>query len=182
MWLIATTLLGGVLLVHHLVALPTPSAADHALRDALRVELPSATWRAVHVMYRSCGCSRRTIDHLLGSHRPADIHELVLMVDDAGRPDPRDRALVDAGFDVDVITPDALHARFDLEAAPVLVVMSPDGELAYVGGYNRHKQSAAYEDISIIEELRQHRTATALPVFGCATSARLQRAVDPLGL
>jgi len=64
----------------------------------------------------------------------------------------------------------------------VLVVMGPDGELAYVGGYNRHKQSAAYEDVAIIDELRTGRSVSTLPVFGCATSARLANMVDPLHL
>jgi len=104
------------------------------------------------------------------------------MIDDHGRPGPEDDRLRAAGFAVVVLTPMQLQTELHLEAAPVLVVMSARGELAYVGGYNRHKQSAAYEDTAIIADLRADRIAPELPVFGCATSARLARIVDPLHL
>jgi hypothetical protein len=181
-WLIGGSLLGGLLLIRHLIALPTPVVTDRALRDTLRAELPGHDWRAVHIMYRGCACSRRTIDHLIATPRPVGVRELVVMVDDAGAAGSDDPRLRAAGFPVTVITPDALRARFHLEAAPVLVVMAPDDRLLYIGGYNRHKQSPAYEDLSILSELQARQAPPALPVFGCATSARLAHAVDPLNL
>ena len=104
------------------------------------------------------------------------------MVDDDGAPGPEDPALRAAGFHVKVITPATLRARFHIEAAPLLVVGRPDGAVGYVGGYSRHKQSTAYEDLAILADLREHTDRTALPVFGCATSERLASALDPLGL
>lgn len=181
-WLIGGTALGGILLIRHLVALPTPEPTDTVLRDALRLGLPDAGWRAFHFMYRSCPCSRRTIDHLVKSPRPDGIRELVVVVDDDGAPGPEDDRLRKAGFAVAVITPDTLRTRYHLEAAPVLVVMSPDDSVVYVGGYNRHKQSAAYEDLAIVADLRASHASQPLPVFGCATSARLSRVMDPLNL
>ncbi len=166
------------------MALPAPAVTDMRLRDAVAAIHPdhAATWRAVHVMYRRCPCSQRTITHLRAAPRPADLDEVVVMVDDDGAPGPEDGTLRAAGFDVRVITPAALHAELDLEAAPVLVIARPDHELAYVGGYNRHKQSAAYEDLAILADLRADAPRASLPVFGCAVSARLADAVDPLGL
>jgi hypothetical protein len=181
-WLVVGVTLGAILLLRHMVPLPTPAHTDTVLRDAIRADLPRAAWRAVHVMYRDCACSRRTIEHLLASPRPPQLAELVVMVDDDGKPGTDDAKLRAAGFPVQVITPDQLRGRYHLEAAPVLVVMGPDGELAYVGGYNRHKQSAAYEDVAIIDELRTGSSVSTLPVFGCATSARLANMVDPLHL
>jgi hypothetical protein len=181
-WLVGTSALGGVLLIRHMIALPTPPLSDRALRDALTAELPDAGWRVAHVMYRACPCSRRTIDHLVAGPRPSGVRELVLVVDDKGEPGPEDGRLAAAGFRVLVITPDELHRRYDLEAAPVMVVLSPAGELAYIGGYNRHKQSPAYQDVAIIADLQGRETVSTLPVFGCATSKRLARLVDPLGL
>ena len=181
-WLVIGVTLGAVLLLRHMVPLPTPAHTDTVLRDAIRVDLPQPTWRAVHVMYRDCACSRRTIDHLLASSRPAQLAELVVMVDDDGKPGADDARLRAAGFAVHVITPDQLRGRYHLEAAPVLVVMSPGGELDYIGGYNRHKQSSAYEDVAIIDDLRLGGNVSTLPVFGCATSARLANLVDPLHL
>lgn len=182
LWAVLSALLGGLLLVRHLVALPTPPPTDVTLRDAIRTALPTAEWRAVHFMYRACKCSRRTIDHLLATPRPAATRELVVVVDDDGAAGPEDARLAAGGFGVEVIRPDELHTRFHLEASPVLVIMTPDDRIVYVGGYNRHKQSAAYEDLAILAEVRADRSASSLPVYGCATSERLARALDPLQL
>ena len=183
-WACAGTALGGVLLLRHLVALPTPALDDPTLRAAIREVLPPSAdrLRAIHVMYRSCPCSRRTIAHLLDRRALADVDELVIVVDDDGRPGDADPALRAAGFRVLVATPRELHVRFAIEAAPVLVVVRPDGELAYIGGYNRRKQAPIFEDTAILAELADRSTATARPVFGCPTSARLAEALDPLGL
>lgn len=176
-WLIASTVLGGALLIRHLVALPTPPASDVVLRETIKTKLPVQAWRAVHFMYRECTCSRRTIDHLVSAPRPAGLHELAVVVDDHGAPGPEDARLRAAGIAVVVVTPEMLHQLYHLEAAPVLAVMTPEDDVAYIGGYNRHKQSAAYEDLAIIAELRAHHAAKALPVFGCAISDRLSRAL-----
>ncbi|HEY1816121.1 MAG TPA: hypothetical protein VGG74_27425 [Kofleriaceae bacterium] len=181
-WLVVGTAVGGALLIRHLVALPTPARTDTTLRDAVRKLLPQRGWRALHVMYRDCPCSQRTIAHLLASPRPAELAELVLIVDDDRQSGPEDARLRAAGFPVVVIGPDELRGRFHLEAAPVLIVMSPEGELAYVGGYNRHKQGAAYEDLAIVADARARHDVAPLPVFGCATSSRLANEVDPLHL
>jgi hypothetical protein len=182
LWLVAGTALGGVLLVRHLVALPAPPIADRGLRDAVVATLPDAHWRALHIMYRACPCSRRTVDHLVSRGRADGIDELVLMVDDAGAAGPEESRLRDAGYAVRVITPDTLHRTYHVEAAPLLVIASPAGELAYVGGYNRRKQSQGFDDVRILADLMASDAAVARPVFGCATSARLANALDPLGL
>jgi hypothetical protein len=183
-WLAAATALGGVLLLRHAAALPAPLPSDPALRAAIREVLPPAPGRlrAVHVLYRSCECSRRAIAHLLDRRPLAGVDELVVLADDDGRPGAGDAALEAAGFRVLVTTPAGLRDRFGVEAAPLLVVARPDGELAYVGGYSRHKQAPRYEDAQILAELATRPTAAALPVFGCPTSARLAEVLDPLGL
>jgi hypothetical protein len=183
-WVGVCVLVGGLLLVQHLVALPTPPTSDASLAQAVAGvgSNHAGWWRVAHVMYRSCTCSQRTIAHLLTTRRPDRTDEIVVMVDDDGANAPEDVGLRAAGFQVEVITPDVLHARFHVEAAPLLVVARPDHELAYVGGYNRHKQSAAYEDLSILAELRAGSEPSPLPVFGCATSAQLANTLDPLGL
>lgn len=181
LWVVAMTALGGVLLLGH-QALPTPPPSDPQLQAAVAAALPAPHWRAVHVMYRSCPCSRRTIDHLVARRPRPGVDELVVMVDDDAIPGREDGRLAAAGFAVRVISRAVLARDFHLEAAPVLVVAQPDGALAYIGGYNRHKQSATFEDVAILDDLVLRHAALALPVFGCPTSARLAAAVDPLGL
>lgn len=91
LWVVLAVIGGGLLLAPHLVALPMPTKADTALRDAIAARLRTATWGAVHVMYRSCACSRRTVAHLTSRRRSADLQELVFMVDDAGEAGPTTR-------------------------------------------------------------------------------------------
>ena len=182
-------MLGGVLLIQHLVALPVPGTTSSKLRDQLARELGvdqsrqrRQRWHVMHVMYRACPCSQRTIAHLLSSQRPAATDELVLIADDEGRAAAEDERLRGRGYRVRVITPRQLRDDFDLEAAPVLVIARGDGELVYVGGYTRHKQGAAFEDLEILAALRQAGAPATLPVYGCPTSERLARSLDPLGL
>jgi hypothetical protein len=106
----------------------------------------------------------------------------VVLVDDDGRAGPEDEPLRQRGFRVRIATPRQLREDFDLEAAPVLVLARPGGELAYVGGYTRHKRGAAFEDLELLASLRHDEAPRALPVFGCPTSERLARLLDPLGL
>jgi hypothetical protein len=135
----------------------------------------------VHVMYRACACSARTIAHLVQRRAVFGVDELVLVIDDAGAGAADDQRLRDAGFRVDVITPRGLRETYAIEAAPVLIVAKPDGELAYVGGYNRRKQEPTFMDVAIVRDAMQEAAVSPLPVYGCATSARLADAVDPLG-
>ena len=182
LWLVGGSALGGILLIKHMIALPTPALGDPTLRDILAATTRPGRWREVHFMYQSCNCSRRTIKHLLETPRDPEVDQVVVMVDDDGAPGAEDAPLRAGGFPVTLIKPEELRTRYHVEAAPVLVVITPEDELAYIGGYNRHKQSLAYEDREILAELRAHRAAAPLPVFGCATSARLAQIVDPLHL
>lgn len=184
------------MLVQHLVALPTPPPSNAALgaqmhrlfagRDAETNGQGQGhgqdQWRMLHVMYRTCPCSQRTIAHLTAAQRPADLDEAVVLVDDEGKPGAEDQRLAAHGYRVSVITPEALQRDFALEAAPVLVIARPDGKVVYAGGYTRHKQSDAFEDLAILSDLLQREDRTSLPVFGCPTSDRLARQLDPLGL
>ena len=81
-----------------------------------------------------------------------------------------------------MITPRALRETYQIEAAPVLVVVKPGGSIDYVGGYNRRKQEPRFMDLAILQDAMHQTDVASLPVFGCATSARLANAIDPLGL
>ncbi|MGE0404506.1 MAG: hypothetical protein AB7T06_47795 [Kofleriaceae bacterium] len=168
-WLAAGTVAGGVLLLRH-AALRVPASTSATLRTAVSRALPpSGRWGMVHVMYRECTCSTKTIVHLIGRRALPGIDELVLVVDDGGVSSPEDQRLRDAGFGVGVITPSVLRDTYAITAAPVLVVARPDRELAYVGGYNRHKQEPRFMDVAIVRDAMHDATVSPLPVFGCLT-------------
>ena len=182
LWLVAMIGLGGLLLARHMVALPAPDRGDPTLAAAVAARASRGSWFAVHILYRPCPCSGRIVRHLLASDRPADLREHVVLVDDVAREDDVVRDLRAHGFTVELATPAELAARWHDEAAPLLVVADPEGAVRYAGGYGRHKQAPQIEDLAIISDLRADQGRGALPVFGCATSARLARQVDPLGL
>ncbi len=173
LWLAAGMVAGGLLLLRH-APYRVPEVDDVHLR-ALTSELAPGTFGVAHIMYRSCACSSRTLTHLLERGAIPGVDELVLLVDDDGASDPDDQRLVAAGFRVTAITPLTLKERFAIHAAPVLVVARPDHSVAYIGGYNRHKQEARYADVSIIGDVVHATEAAPLPVFGCATTAALER-------
>lgn len=179
-WAIATVALGAILLARHELAMPVPSPTDPTLAAAVAARARADAWTAIHVVYPTCPCARRVMAHLRERPHPDGVAERVVLV--AERPD---RALADAfvarGFAVEHVTPAVLAAAWHVEATPMLVLAAPGGEVRYVGGYGRRKQSPTVEDLAIIAETRRRAPPAALPVFGCATTRRLARAVDPLG-
>jgi hypothetical protein len=172
-WLAIGIIAGGLLLLRH-AAYRVPEADDAHLQ-ALTSKLAPNKFGVAHIMYRSCACSSRTITHLLERGALPSIDELVVIVDDDGTSAPDDQLLVAAGFRVQTITPLILKERFGIHAAPVLVVARPDHSVAYIGGYNRHKQEPRYADVAIVDDVIHTTETSALPVFGCATSAALER-------
>jgi hypothetical protein len=179
-WVVATVALGAILLARHELAMPVPPPTDPALTAAVAARARPDAWTAIHVMYPACPCARRVIAHLRARPHPDGVVERVVLV--ADRPDHRlADALAARGFAVEHATPAVLAAAWHVEATPLLVLAAPGGALHYVGGYGRRKQSPTIEDLAIIADARRRAPPSALPVFGCATTRRLARAVDPLG-
>jgi hypothetical protein len=173
-WFASMVLLGAGLLSRHLVALPRPNSSSmEAALAALRSESERNRWLAVHVLYSGCRCSERIAEHLAHTRRPDDWSEIVLWVGEEAPP----AAL--SHFDVRRITTAEL-ATLGIEAAPSLVVLDPRGRALYAGGYTSRKQGPAIEDRRILDDARHGRSITALPVFGCAVSSRLQSELEKL--
>ncbi|HVV49418.1 MAG TPA: hypothetical protein VHO06_07160 [Polyangia bacterium] len=186
-WAAAILLVGAFLMAGHLVALPLPRAADERLPATLPggPQLAAGKWVAVHILYESCGCSKRVLTHLLARGARADLRETVAFVREpgAGASIAETRTAIEhAGFGFEALSPDALVARYHVESAPSLLVADGGGTVRYLGGYNRRSGSLAFEDLTIIDRLRAGGSAAPLPVFGCAVSSRLQGAIDPLGI
>ncbi len=172
LWFGAMLLLGAGLLAKHVVALPAPDK-DERLSRSLRPlrRAGQAPWLAVHVMYAECRCSQRIVQHLTSTPRPAGWQEVVLWVG-AAAPDPE----LARRFDVRRLTQVDL-ARLGVESAPLLVALDPSDRPAYVGGYTDRKQGPDIRDLKILAEMQGQRELSSLPVFGCAVSERLQRAL-----
>ena len=171
----------------HLYALPKPAISDPALEAALvglRGRADRDRWLAVHVLYAQCRCSARIVEHLAASRRPARgrVGETLLLVGDASDLRASVDRITARGIRVLATTAEQLRDRFHVEAAPLLLVVSPGGQVRYSGGYSDRKQSLALRDRDIIEELTAGGSAPELPLLGCAVSEQLQRLLDPLAL
>lgn len=168
-------LVGAGLLAKHVVALPAPSKDDrlaHSLGELRRAG--SSRWLAVHVLYAECRCSQRLVAHLTSTARPRGWQEVVLWVGEAA-PDPA----LERKFDVRRSSQEEL-ARFGVESAPLLVALDPEGHASYVGGYTDRKQGPDIRDLRILADAEHRSTISALPIFGCAVSERLKRALAAL--
>lgn len=167
--------LGAGLLAKHVVALPAPDKNPRLSRALTPLRhAGEARWLAVHVLYAECRCSQRVVAHLSSTRRPRGWQEVVLWV---GAPAP-DPALAGA-FDVRRATQAEL-LRFGIESAPLLVVLDPNDRAVYVGGYTDRKQGPVIRDLEILADAERRSELTSLPVFGCAVSDRLKRALSVL--
>ncbi len=184
LWALGCVVVGAYMLAAHLLTLPAPAPADPAFRAAIASQRrpDQRGWFVLHVLYQDCKCSRRVLDHLLATPRPAAVTERVVLITRDGRADPALVAAIAARFDVDVATPAAVVARYRVEVAPLLVVIDPAEAVRYVGGYTARKQAAEDRAEAVIAAVRRGEAVAPLPVFGCAVSAALQRQLDPLGV
>jgi hypothetical protein len=184
-WAVVLFVAATSLMAAHLYALPKPQAADRSMQRAvngLRSSAEADHWLVVHVLYAQCRCSRRILDHLAKSDRPPGVSEKLLLVGTLPELEPRLRELSGRGFDIVNVTSTELRDRFHVQAAPLLLVLAPDGAVRYAGGYTDRKQGLDVRDTAIVRELIANGTARELPLFGCAVSKELQRLLDPLAL
>ncbi len=182
-WLGVSTIGAGTLMVGHWYTLPKPAADDAQLISALGALRPvgrERDWFAVHVLYSSCPCSVRVLDHLFSPERNADVQEEILLVEPDAQIEER---AASAGFSVTVVTPEELASEYGIEAAPMMVVLDPSDRIRYAGGYTERKQGVDIRDLAVLRTLRDEAARTIeLPLFGCAVSFELQSILDPLKL
>jgi hypothetical protein len=181
-WVPLATLLGASLMATHWYTLPLPDPQDPQTLAALarlRGDGDAQRWLVVHVLYASCRCSGAVVQHLVDTPRPRELAERILLV---GSEPGVDAMLAGSALAVVRVSPDELAHDYGIAAAPMLLVVDPDGRLRYRGGYTDRKQGADIRDLEIIERLRAQDTVPPLPMFGCAVSEQLRALLDPLGV
>lgn len=178
-WAAVVMVAGASLTAAHSYGLPKPQASALESTVKLLREPGDGGWLVVHVLYGKCPCSQRIRTHLIDRKRTPDAGETVLIIDGDEEMAAPLRA---AGFAVRTLTADELRDRYHIEAAPLLVVASPSGDIRYRGGYTTRPSSTEVHDVEIIRDARTATPPESLPLFGCAVSRELQRALDPLGI
>jgi hypothetical protein len=176
-WTVAVIVLGGVFTSYH-QPLRTPS--DQILSIAPKPAAPG--WRAVHFLSASCGCSQRVMRHILSRPQFDGFTEQLVLVDDHEAPLPDSDDLIQQlrarGFASRRVEVRDIPEGVGLRGVPLLVVASPEGHIAYIGGYGNHSD----QDANIMQKVRSGAVASALPIVGCAVGRSLRSRVDPFHL
>lgn len=176
-WLSISTLILGVLSLNHGIALPSPEQdkLSQIARSLYKLS-PLADRLVIHILASDCSCTTSLTRHLLKNG--ANGTELILYVgDDTELKIDAEKA----GYDFISVNNQQL-TDLGLESAPVLALFSQSGELNYLGGYYDHPSASRPLDFQLRADWRAGKFPAPLPIFGCATSARLKSAFDPLGL
>jgi hypothetical protein len=175
-WALGLLVPVSALMASHLLTLPLPERST--LVSGLSKQ-GQAQWRAFHVIAEKCACSVKVLEGLVGRGVRPGVVEKVLFIGSEGSAWKKD--LSAKGFEFEVVTMETLATQFGIEGAPLFVVLNPQGDVVYSGGYSKRKQGES-EDITILNAALANADVTALPLFGCAVSRDLQKKLDPLGL
>ncbi len=121
-------------------------------------------WLMIHVLAEGCACSNRVRAYLKQRPGMDAVRERMVPVEGAG------------------------HLRLanlnmEISAAPLLIVVAPDGRVRYAGGYSKRRDAQdGFHDQEILAKLSQGAAVETLPVYGCATSRQMRARLDPFGL
>jgi hypothetical protein len=177
-WIVVALVGLAALSLKHMASLPEPEDEALLSRAMLQLRRSSSGNFLVHVIYAQCSCSRALFAHLVARRPFPGAEEAVLFV--GADPNKRESAKR-AGFTFTTISAQELASRFELEAAPVLIVFDSAGRLRYAGGYYAHPAAITPLDERIYLQVATGAKVEPLPVFGCAVSSRLQKSLNPLG-
>jgi hypothetical protein len=175
-WLPSVVIPGSYLLGGHLAGLPS---GDAATAQALKALQRARGWSMTHFLYGPCGCSLRILEHLMERGPTAELNERVVLVD---APEESATRAEQRGFTVERLTADEVVTRYHIEAAPLFSLLTPDGRLAYLGGYTSRKRGPEPLELVIAKAIARGERVEPIPTLGCAISKDLKRKADPLGI
>jgi hypothetical protein len=140
--------------------------------------------RVVHFLYESCGCSQRVFASLLRHRAEIGAVERIVLVraDEASRAPELAAQARALGYEVDVQDRDQAMRKYGLVSAPAMVVLTPAGALAYLGGYGTGPRGPLIEDREILARAQRGERVPPFKTFGCAVGRRLSARVNPLRL
>ncbi len=180
LWLLATSVGATYLVSGHWVPLPiSEQPYEDVGRAIAATRTKPGTWLTLHVLYDDCGCSQGVFDKLLDGHPDPNATERIVLV---GGDDETAQQARAKGYEVEILEPEELPQRYLVQAAPIYAVLSPDDELAYIGGYTSRKRGPEPKHRQILAALQAGDHVDPLPPLGCAVSESLRDAVDPLNL
>ena len=176
-WGSALLVIVGALMVGHWVPLPKPAVGER-WRVARAVDRGNTGHRVFHFLYDDCPCSRRVLRKVLSRAAITGISEKIVLITNSSNREVEEQARRQ-GFFVAQVSPSQLKAEYNVESAPLLLVINADNQIVYSGGYSDRKQAYAVNDEEIITSVAERGEFEGYPVLGCAVSKELKRLVDP---
>jgi hypothetical protein len=182
-WAALTILLGTILMSYHQpFRLPGESILSFAEGLPGHGRRLDGRWQVIHFLSGGCGCSQRVMRHLLQRRMFAGIEEQVVLIDGPEGDLPESPALIDAmrqqGFRIRRMTSRDIPRDAGLRGVPLLVIASPHGRIAYMGGYG----ISGDQDAIFLKQAISGRRPEPLPLLGCAVGARIGQTADPFHL
>jgi hypothetical protein len=177
-WIPAISAVIGFLMLNHIIAMPLPDDYKKIQQNMPRLR-HGAGWLMVHVIYQNCSCTNSLTESLLERGPRPGIDESIIFVGD----DPAFEKKFEArGFSFEFETKASIAERYGIEAAPMLLIFSPQDRLEYGGGYFERPSVYRSMDQKYLARLQKGEKVEALPLYGCAVSTRLQKITDPFGI
>lgn len=173
MWFLMVSIPLSILMAQHNLAFKTQEKAFFL--DSFKAIRPGNEYFFVHVLGANCGCSKRVLAYLTERSAPALVQEKIILVEGSL---PHEEKLLQAGIEIEKITPEELKSKYGLESAPQFFVLNREGKTLYAGGYKKYEETD-FRDIEIFEGLKQGRSIASYPVFGCAFGKKLKDKMDP---
>lgn len=172
-WVAFITVPLAALAAAHMAALPVAKEAV--------ASKPADGWKLVHVLSEDCSCSRSVMDYLLERRRSPDFEEEVILL---GERSELEDELAAAGFQVQVVEAESFCAQFASEGVPFFQVIEGDAAPRYSGAYfdSAYRGKGGFLDLSTLQRLQAGGLVVNRPVYGCPTSDRLKRMLDPFSL
>ena len=177
-WAVGVNGVIGSLMLGHLVSLPA-ATGPAGPKDFQRSS--DEGWTVFHVLVNDCPCSESVSEHLVARGPLAGVTERIVF---CGESNEGEHESLPGGFLTTAATAESLEEAFGVSGGPWMVVVAPDGSIAYSGGHStgRDPVSRQYMDQTIVVELMEGREVAPLAAYGCAISDEWRQAVDPLGI
>jgi hypothetical protein len=162
--------------------------AAHSLPLPVRVvttfgvgqKFSNGRWLAVHILVADCPCSAFIANYLAGRGLHEGLDEQIWVVGGAAAWEAQLRK---SGFIVEHHDAEQVAAQLGIQGGPWLRLISPEGLVAYSGGYapRRPQSSSDVCDLTLWQSLAHGKAVKAYPAYGCAASHWLQKTIDPFG-
>jgi hypothetical protein len=186
-WIPVVIIVISLQMAGHLLTMPIPKHLEQvaaAIFSDFKIDLASKpriangiAGIAYHFIYENCRCTKDLIKQL-GERSPLEhvLEKIIFIGNDGDLHETFSRK----GYLFAQINRESAERKFQIESAPLLAVLSPDGTHWYIGGYFPNYGNYHSADAKIIAESVLGKRAEALPLYGCAFSKRLEDKFYPI--